>query len=85
MNEMISNNKNESMTMIEHHKRHGSIITKSLFQNDNNLNTQIRNRIKRKASLTNSNIIHETTKKFDIVKSTEFESKDPYAFYICLY
>ncbi|CAF3588365.1 unnamed protein product [Rotaria sordida] len=55
------------MTTIDH-KRHRS-ITKSIEDNTTN-------RTKRKTSLINSDIIHTTTKKLDIVKSIEFEPRD---------
>jgi hypothetical protein len=38
------------------------------------------NRMKRKISLTNSEIIHTTTKKLDVIKSTEFEPREQYEF-----
>ncbi|CAF0753436.1 unnamed protein product [Rotaria sp. Silwood1] len=65
------------MTTINH-KRH-RLITKSVEDHTTNINIQpsTTNRMKRKTSLINSDIIHTTTtKKLDIVKSTEFEPRD---------
>ncbi|CAF3519001.1 unnamed protein product [Rotaria socialis] len=65
------------MTTIDH-KRHRSIAKTTEDNNTTNIDMQnsITNRMKRKTSLINSDTIHTTTKKLDVVKSTEFEPRD---------
>jgi hypothetical protein len=65
-------------------KRHRS-GTKSIEDiNRSNIKMQTSNRMKRKAPSTNSEMIHSITKTLDVVKSTEFEPRNQYDFYLCL-